>query len=113
LNLFSTEPGALGDADLGVAQAMADIATIGILQERAVGDARAVSSQLEFALTSRIVIEQAKGIVAERRGVSVDDSFALIRGYVRRNQLRLHTTAQQIIDGTVQLGELTEAPPKS
>jgi AmiR/NasT family two-component response regulator len=89
---------------------MVDIATIGILQERAVDDAGSISSQLEFALTSRITIEQAKGIVAERAGTSVDDAFAAIRGYVRRHQLRLHATAQQIVAGTVDVDASEQSP---
>jgi GAF domain-containing protein len=113
LNLFSTSTGAILPADLRVAQAMADIATIGILHERAAGDARTVTAQLEGALQSRIVIEQAKGIVAEHNHIGVDEAFALVRGYVRRNQRRLRDTAQQIIDGTLRLDELTQAPPVS
>ena len=68
LNVFSMSPTPLDEADRMVAQSLADIATIGILQERALNDARVVTSQLEAALESRIAIEQAKGIVAERRG---------------------------------------------
>jgi transcriptional regulator with GAF, ATPase, and Fis domain len=113
LNLFSTNSGALAAADLRVAQALADVATIGILHERAVNDARAVTSQLEGALQSRIVIEQAKGIVAEHNHISVDVAFSLIRGYVRRNQLRLRDTAAQIISGTVSPDELTQVPQES
>jgi GAF domain-containing protein len=106
LNLFSTQTGALDASDLRVAQAMADVATIGILQERAIGDARAVTSQLEGALHSRIVIEQAKGIVAEHNHIDVDEAFSLIRRYVRDNGLRLRNAAEQIINGMLQLDEL-------
>jgi ANTAR domain len=60
---------------------MTDVATIGILQERAIHDSRAFSTQLEGALESRIVIEQAKGIVAEHEGISVDDAFARLRTF--------------------------------
>src|ERR1700712_3981270 len=66
LNLFSAQDGALSDVELQVVQAMADIATIGILQERLIRDQNLLTSQLEAALQSRVVIEQAKGIVAER-----------------------------------------------
>jgi hypothetical protein len=83
LNLFSTRSTALTQRDLTVAQAMADIATIGILQERAIHDSRAFSAQLEAALDSRIVIEQAKGIVAQRNQVSVDEAFQQIRHFAR------------------------------
>ena len=101
LNLFSTHPGTLNDDDIGVAQAMADIATIGILQERVIRDRDAYSSQLEYALESRVVIEQAKGIVAERSQVSVDKAFELIRSFTRSHNRRLSDTARQIIDGTL------------
>jgi AmiR/NasT family two-component response regulator len=72
-----------------------------------------VTSQLQGALESRIAIEQAKGIIAEHNGISVDASFALLRGYVRRNQLRLHDTAQGIIHGSFRLDQLTEVPRRS
>ena len=78
LNLFSASPGTLSDDDVRLAQAMADIATIAILQERAIHDARALSTQLEGALASRVVIEQAKGIIAEHRRVDVDTAFTLL-----------------------------------
>jgi hypothetical protein len=113
LNLFSTDRRRLATADVRVAQAMADIATIGILHERALGDARTLTGQLEGALESRISIEQAKGIIAEHNGISVDAAFALLRGYVRRHQLRLRDTAAGIIHGTVRLDQLTEVPRPS
>ena len=86
LNLFSARSTALDHHDLAVAQAMADIATIGILQERAIHDSRAFSAQLEAALDSRIVIEQAKGIVAERNRVGVDEAFQQIRQFAAEPQ---------------------------
>ena len=86
LNIFSTKTEPLGPDDQKVAQALADIATIGILQERALSDARVVTSQLEVALESRIVIEQAKGIVAERNHVSIDTAFTLLRAYAAFTQ---------------------------
>jgi transcriptional regulator with GAF, ATPase, and Fis domain len=109
LNMFSTDAGALGDDDIKVVQAMADIATIGILQERSIRDAHAFSTQLEVALESRVVIEQAKGIVAERSHISVDDAFERIRGFARAHNRLLSETARQIIDGTLQVEELTAA----
>jgi AmiR/NasT family two-component response regulator len=92
---------------------MADIATIGILHQRALGDARAVASQLQGALESRIAIEQAKGIVAEHNEINVDEAFGAIRGYARSRRVRLHDTAQQIIDGKLRIDDLTELPPAS
>ena len=101
LNLFSSGVGVLNDDDLGVAQAMADIATIGILQERVIRDRGVFASQLEFALESRVAIEQAKGIVAEHNGINVDDAFDLIRRFTRSYNRLLSDTARQIIDGSV------------
>ena len=109
LNLFSSDARALGDDDIKVVQAMADIATIGILQERSIRDAHAFSTQLEVALESRVVIEQAKGIVAEGTHISVDDAFERIRGFARAHNRLLSETARQIIDGTLQVEELTAA----
>ncbi len=86
---------------------MADIATIGILQERAIHDSRAFSAQLEVALESRIVIEQAKGIVAERDRVSVDEAFQLIRHFARDHNRLLSDTARQIIGGSLASTALT------
>jgi len=108
LNLLSTAPTPLGTEDQQVAQALADIATIGILQERALNDALIVTSQLEAALESRIVIEQAKGIVAERTHVGIDTAFELLRGYARTNNRLLRDTAREIIDGSLSSDALAE-----
>jgi GAF domain-containing protein len=101
LNLFSSEPRALGDDDVRVVQALADVATIGILQERAIRDSNALSSQLEVALESRIVIEQAKGIVAEHQRVSVDEAFELLRHFARDHNRLLAETCRQVITGSL------------
>jgi GAF domain-containing protein len=106
LNLFSNATAPLADDDQKVAQALADIATIGILQERALQDARVVTSQLEAALESRIVIEQAKGIVAERTRVSIDVAFTTLRGYARTHNLLLSPTAHNVVDGTLSAEQL-------
>jgi GAF domain-containing protein len=101
LNLFSTTDGALGDDDLRVVQAMADIATIGILQARLISDQHTLTSQLETALHSRVKIEQAKGVVAERNNIDVDDAFVLIRRFARNNHRLLSDAAVGIVDGTL------------
>jgi GAF domain-containing protein len=110
LNLFSYDDGALSDDELRIVQAMADIATIGILQERALGDALVVTSQLEAALESRIAIEQAKGIVAEREQVTVDEAFTRLRNYSRAHNVLLSQTAREIINGSLGASVLTEQP---
>jgi GAF domain-containing protein len=106
LNLFSSHARALRDEDIKVVQAMADIATIGILQERSIRDAHAFSTQLEVALESRVVIEQAKGIVAERNHISVDEAFNQIRRFARGHNRLLSETARQLIEGTLGVEQL-------
>lgn len=99
LNLFRAEPGPLSAPDIVLAQGMADIAAIALLQERSVREARGVVEQLEGALTSRVVIEQAKGIVAERARIGIDVAFVRMRTYARTRNLRLSDVARQLIDG--------------
>jgi GAF domain-containing protein len=101
LNLFSTSTGALDDEDLQVVQAMADIATIGILQARLIRDQSVLTAQLEAALDSRVIIEQAKGVVAERNGIDVDEAFVRIRRFARNNNRLLSDTAAQIVEGSL------------
>ena len=101
LNLFRTEIGSLNDDDVLIAQALADIATIAILQNRHTTATQDLNTQLENALSSRIVIEQAKGMIAERRGMAADEAFGLLRAYPRSNNLRLADVARQTIDGTL------------
>jgi transcriptional regulator with GAF, ATPase, and Fis domain len=98
LNLFSTETGALSQADLRIGQALADVATIGLLQERNVRRAETLAEQLQGALNSRVVIEQAKGRLAERLGLGMDEAFALLREHARNTNQRLTDVARQVID---------------
>jgi GAF domain-containing protein len=108
LNMFSNARHALSDDDVRVAQGLADIATIGILQHRAIEDANELSAHLEAALDSRIVIEQAKGILAQHDQISVDNAFTRIRSFARAHQLLLSATARQIVDGTLPFNELAQ-----
>jgi GAF domain-containing protein len=101
LNLFLSKPGEMPRADVEVAQALADVATIAVLQHRAASEAQLVREQLNHALTSRIVIEQAKGMVAEREGVDMDQAFAYLRNHARNHNLRLADVAHALIDGTL------------
>jgi GAF domain-containing protein len=101
LNLFRSTAGSLNDEDVVAAQALADIATIAIVQHRTLFDAQLLNEQLSSALTSRIVIEQAKGMIAERRHVPVDGAFATLRHHARRNNQRLADVARAIVDGTI------------
>ena len=99
LNLFRTETGVLSESDLVAAQALADVATIAILQHRAVIQAHLVVDQLNHALNSRVMIEQAKGILAERTGLDMEGAFAWLRKRARNHNLLLVDVAQAIIDG--------------
>jgi transcriptional regulator with GAF, ATPase, and Fis domain len=99
LNLFRLEPGRLTEADLGIGQAMADVATVGLIQERAIAASELLATQLQSALHSRVQLEQAKGILAERTGLPMDQSFQLMRDYARSHHRRLSDIAIQIIDG--------------
>jgi GAF domain-containing protein len=97
LNLFHTAPGSRGPGELGIAQALADVATIGLLQERSARRAEAVAEQLQGALNSRVVIEQAKGALAERLGVDMDEAFRVLRSQARDNNQRLTDVARRLI----------------
>jgi hypothetical protein len=99
LNLFSADTAPLGPADLRIGQALADVATIGLVQERNVRRAETLAEQLQAALNSRVVIEQAKGRLAERLGLDMDQAFALLREQARSSNQRLTDVARQVIDG--------------
>lgn len=107
LNLFRTETGSLNADDVLAAQALADIATIAILQNRHTLAAHELNAQLESALASRVVIEQAKGMIAERRHIPVDEAFTELRGHARSHNLRLADVARSTVDGTLDPATLT------
>jgi hypothetical protein len=118
IGLFGTRPGELNEADLLVAQALAHIACVAILQEHPPTEATVVP-QLQSALASRVVIEQAKGFLRESLGVSVEDAFALLRTYARVNGQHLTDVARRLMmeraarPGLVAaLAELATAPPR-
>jgi transcriptional regulator with GAF, ATPase, and Fis domain len=100
LNLFGTRPGALDVATIRLAQALADVATIGLLQARAIRQRDILAEQLQTALNSRVVIEQAKGVIAERHHVDVDQSFTLLRSTARTSNRRLSELARAVVDGS-------------
>lgn len=101
LNLFRIGPGEASDADIAAARALADLATIAILQERAATQAREVIDQLQQALDTRVVIEQAKGMVAERSRLDIETAFERIRSYARSNNLRLADVSSRITSGEI------------
>ncbi len=98
LNLFGQHPVQLPPEDVRVAQAFADIATIAILQERLVKEREVLASQLQTALDSRVVIEQAKGVLAERLGFDMDTAFSTLRDAARRANRRLSDVARDVVD---------------
>lgn len=110
LNLFGASPRLLADEEVALARAMADAATIGILQQRAVQRGEQVSAQLQGALTSRILIEQAKGVLAERRQIHVDEAFAVLRGYARDHNVLLSELASAVVQGTGDYADLLSRP---
>lgn len=109
LNFFDTKPGAVDAGKLRVGQALADVATIGLLQQRAIHRRDVLTEQLQTALNSRVLIEQAKGVLAERLHVDVADAFTVLRTGARSHNRRLSELAQAIVDGTEQIPEATTA----
>jgi GAF domain-containing protein len=103
LSLFGTEPGGVDPADLGVAQAFADVASISVLQQRANSQEHLVREQLQHALNSRVAIEQAKGVIAERHGVNTQTAFEFMRRHARHNGLRLGDVAGGVVTGSIAL----------
>ncbi len=109
LNLLSVTRAPMAEADVIVARAFADLATLSITQHRASAEAQRLNEQLSAALTSRVVIEQAKGVISERAGVDLAQAFSRLRAYARNSNLRLTDVAQAAIDGA--LDPAAWAPP--
>ena len=98
LNVFGADVRSLDDEEMRVVQALADIATIAILQERLIHQAEVLNEQLQHALNSRVVIEQAKGAVARSLGVSVAEAFDLLRSHARRERIGLTDLALRVVE---------------
>jgi GAF domain-containing protein len=113
LNLFANEPCGLVEPNETLAQAMADVATIGILHERFIRQREEVSEQLQVAFNTRVVLEQAKGVVAEAARVDMDEAFALLRGYARHHNLLLSEVARRVIGGDLATEVLAIRPGTS
>jgi transcriptional regulator with GAF, ATPase, and Fis domain len=103
LDVFLHAPGELDEAATQAGQVLTDLATIAILQARAAQDATRLAAQLEHALESRVVVEQAKGVLAERLGVDPDVAFLQLRRYGRARGLHLTELARQVVDGSITL----------
>jgi AmiR/NasT family two-component response regulator len=112
LNLFRIELGFLDDEDVVVAQALADVATIAILQHQSSLAATTLNEQLNRALTSRIIIEQAKGMISESMSCNMDDAFAMLRAHSRNHNLGLTSVANSVVEGTLFARDL-DAPKKA
>jgi transcriptional regulator with GAF, ATPase, and Fis domain len=97
LNMFRVQRGPLTPAHRSLGQALADVATIGILQERGARRQEQLARQLQEALSSRVIIEQAKGVLAERRGMHVDEAFRVLRMYARSKGERLSDLARRVV----------------
>ncbi|QWZ09939.1 GAF and ANTAR domain-containing protein [Nocardioides panacis] len=101
LNLFTDEPVELSATDIGVGQAMADVATIGLLHQRNTHEQTILSEQLQSALHSRVLVEQAKGVLAARADISVNAAFVRMRTHARTHQLSLTEVATAVVEGTL------------
>lgn len=109
MNTFRAEALPMNPEERRVARALADLATIGLMQERALRRAEELTEQLQFALNSRIVIEQAKGAVARTLDVGVDDAFGVLRGYARQHRLRLTDVARDVVADRAALQALVDS----
>lgn len=101
LNLFSVGVVPMSEPNTVVARAFADLAAISVLQHRSADEHQRTNEQLSYALNSRIVIEQAKGIIAERAGIDLSEAFDLLRGYARDHNRRLTEVALAAVDGSL------------
>lgn len=111
VNLFCIERAQLSQDDLAIGQAMADMATIGLLQERSVRQKEALAEQLQSALNTRVLIEQAKGAFAAQTGVPIRRAFELLRTYARNNGRPLREVATAVIDSSIDTAALMAAQP--
>lgn len=109
LNLFMSEPVPLSNADVALAQALADVASIAVMQDQATSDAAIRERQLQHALNSRIAIEQAKGMIAEHHGVDMNDAFSRLRAFAKDHNRRLTQAAEAVVAGTVTIDSVTRS----
>lgn len=103
LNLFHTEAGRLDEETQRVGQALADVATIGLLQQRAIQHRDSLTEQLQTALNSRVLIEQAKGTLSERLGLEVHEAFVILRREARSRNQRLSDFARAVLEGSAEV----------
>lgn len=101
MNLFSTRSAELSTEDAAIVQALADVATIGILQERLIRESGIVAEQLQRALNSRVLIEQAKGVISQLASLDMDEAFRRLRTYAREHNLSLQSVAEGVTNRTI------------
>lgn len=106
LNIFGGKNVRFDDRDVGIVRALAHVATIAILQARSVERAETLTEQLQGALNSRIVIEQAKGALSRMRDVDIDEAFALLRAYARMHQMRLAEVSMAVLTEPTSVSDL-------
>jgi AmiR/NasT family two-component response regulator len=111
LNLLRHDPGTLGATDVAAAQALADIATIAIMQHQMTIDAHTLNDQLSYALNSRVAIEQAKGKISEAHDIGMDEAFRRLRNHARSHNLHLADLAEQVAQGTIDARALDPLRP--
>ena len=111
MNLFRSEPGTMAGPDLLLGQGMADIAAIALLQERTVRESRGVIASLQGALNSRVIIEQAKGMLSERLQIDVDEAYARLRAHARNHNRRFSDIAHDLLEGRLDANTLIDTTP--
>jgi ANTAR domain len=110
LNLFRGSDQPFSAADLEIARAMAQVATIALIQERAIRERSMLAEQLQAALHSRVIIEQAEGMLAEHLSTTVDQAFQLLNSYARDHNRRLTEVARDVVDRKIPHGALVRRP---
>jgi transcriptional regulator with GAF, ATPase, and Fis domain len=113
LNLFRNRSGELDDTALRTATALVDVATIGLLQQRSIHHHQVLTEQLQAALNSRVIVEQAKGLIAERLQVDMDTAFSALRAHARGHNLKLSRVAHEVIAGNLDTTELLSTPTRT
>jgi GAF domain-containing protein len=107
MNLFRSEPVGLGSTDRTIAQALAEVATVAILGQRTIRRSEEVAEQLQAALNSRVLIEQAKGMLAQQGGLAMAAAFAVLRQHARRTNQRVTEAARAVVDATLTLDAMS------
>ncbi len=103
LDLFRAEAHVWTDEEMQAAQGLANMASAYVLNHQALSESRTLAGQLQTALDSRIIVEQAKGLLAGRHGLTPNDAFGRLRQYARARGDRLHDVCRHVVEGTLDL----------